>query len=75
MFDRAHALVELAAGICACRGCDGELTDAALSRGNWRFCRTCRCAWKVAIIDGQIYATAIHSPAHALRTKQTDPKR
>ena len=57
------------------RACNGKLTDAALSRGNWRFCRICRCAWKVTMIDGQSYATAIHSPAHAILTKQADPQR
>jgi hypothetical protein len=74
MFDRAHAVVKLEAGNCACYACDGELTDAALSRGNWRFCRLCRCAWKVSTIDWQKYATAIHSPAHAAPTKQADPR-
>ena len=75
MFDRARAVAQVAAGNCACAGCRGELTDAALSRGNWRFCRVCRCAWKVSAIDGQTYATAIHSPAHAIETKEADPHR
>jgi len=75
MFDRARALVKLESGICACNACDGELTPASLSRGNWRFCRICRCAWKVAIIDAQSYATAIHSPAHTLPAEQADPQR
>jgi hypothetical protein len=75
MFDRARAIAEVAAGNCACAGCRGGLTDAALSRGNWRFCRVCRCAWKVSAIDGQTYATAIHSPAHAIETKEADPRR
>jgi hypothetical protein len=66
MFDRARAVAAVEAGNCACGACRGELTDAALSRGNWRFCRVCRCAWKVSVIDGQTYATAIPSPAHAL---------
>jgi hypothetical protein len=73
MFDRASAVSEIEAGKCACRACPGQLTEAALSPGKWRFCRVCRCAWKVSTIDRQIYATAIHSPAHAEVAKQTDP--
>jgi hypothetical protein len=66
MFDRAAALARVAVGKCACPGCSGELTDPARSRGGWSFCRSCRCAWKTSIIDGQEYATAIHAPVHAL---------
>jgi hypothetical protein len=66
MFDRAAALACVGVGKCACSGCSGELTDPALSRGGWSFCRNCRCAWKTSMIDGQEYATAIHSPVHAL---------
>ena len=73
MFDRAHAVAKLEVGKCACRGCEGGLTDAALSRGNWRFCRLCRCAWKLSTIDSQIYATAIHSPTHSA-PKQADQR-
>jgi hypothetical protein len=65
MFDRAAALGRLQAGKCACGDCPGELTDAALSQGDWRFCRNCRCAWKVSTINGQAYATSIHAPLHA----------
>ena len=72
MFDRTRAVAEVEAGKCACRACHGDLTDAALSRGNWRFCRVCRCAWKVSAIDGQTYATAIPSPAHTVPTKSPD---
>ena len=74
MFDRTHAVVEIEAGKCACSACPGQLTDAALSRGNWRFCRVCRCAWKVSAIDGQIYATAIPSPAHVEHPRQAEPQ-
>jgi len=66
MFDRESALARIVAGKCACAGCAGELTDPAKSRGSWRFCRICRCAWKTSTIDGQDYATAIHAPVHAL---------
>jgi len=72
MFDRAKAVAEIEAGVCACKACHGQLTDAALSRGSWRFCRVCRCAWKVSTIDRQTYATAIHSPAHSDQTRQAD---
>jgi hypothetical protein len=65
MFDRDQAVKRIEAGRCACHECTGRLTDASLSRGNWRFCRVCRCAWKVSVIDRQTYATAIHSPVHA----------
>jgi hypothetical protein len=75
MFDRARAVAQVGAGNCACAGCRGGLTDAALSRGNWRFCHVCRCAWKVSPIDGQTYATAIHSPGHAIQTKEADTRR
>ena len=75
MFDRSRAVTQLGAGKCACSGCDGSLTDSALSRGKWSFCRVCRCAWKVSAIDGQTYATAIHSPAHASQTERVDPRR
>src|SRR5450759_2246817 len=66
MFDRATALARIDANICACPGCSGELTDSARSRGGWRFCRICHCAWKISTIDRQDYATAIHSPIHTL---------
>ena len=66
MFDCSAALVRLEADECACEDCAGELTDAALSRGSWRFCRSCRCAWKISTINGQAYATSIHGPKHAL---------
>lgn len=72
MFDRAAAVALIEGGICACKACPGDLTDAALSRGGWRFCRVCRCAWKVSAIDGQSYATAINSPAHAMHPSQGD---
>jgi hypothetical protein len=72
MFDRGVALSRLEAGKCACHGCAGELTDAALSRGGWRFCRNCRCAWKASTIDGQEYATAIHRPIHALAASSSE---
>jgi hypothetical protein len=75
MFDRTRAVARIETGKCACGGCRGELTDAALSRGNWRFCRVGRCAWKVSAIDGQTYATAIHSPGHALQAKEADTRR
>ena len=75
MFDRTQAVIEIEAGKCACSACPGQLTDAAMSRGNWRFCRVCRCAWKVSAIDGQIYATAIHSPAHVEHSRQAEPHR
>ena len=74
MFDRSRAIAEIEAGRCACISCPGQLTDAALSRGNWRFCRFCRCAWKLSAIDGQTYATAIHSPAHPEHSKQRDAR-
>jgi len=53
MFERDQAVERIDAGRCACHECTGRLTDAALSRGNWRFCRVCRCAWKVSVIDRQ----------------------
>jgi hypothetical protein len=73
MYDRARAIARVDAGKCACKACRGELTDAALSPGHWRFCRACRCAWKVSAIDGQTYATAIHSPDHAIQVKEAGP--
>ncbi len=73
MFDRAKALTLVDAGLCACDNCGGTLTDAALSRGAWRFCRVCRCAWKVTKIDRQEYAAAIHVPPHSLRMGGADP--
>ena len=73
MFDRTRAVAQVEAGNCACAGCRGELTDAALSQGRWRFCRVCRCAWKVSAIDGQTYATAIPSPGHGIPTRKADP--
>ena len=72
MFDRARAVAQIETGKCACGGCRGELTDAALSRGNWRFCRVCRCAWKISALDGHTYATAIPSSAHAIQTKESE---
>lgn len=57
-------MTALNAGKCPCPGCRGTLTDASLSAGSWRFCRNCRCAWKVSTIHGQAYATSIHSPEH-----------
>ena len=72
MFDRTRAVAHVDAGKCACGACDGNLTDRALSPGGWGFCRICRCAWKVSAIDGQTYATAIHSPGHALPTKEAN---
>jgi hypothetical protein len=68
MFDRSRAVSRIDASQCACDACNGRLTDASLSPGNWRFCRICRCAWKVSVIDHQTYATAIHSPLHTKRT-------
>jgi hypothetical protein len=65
MFDRAVALELVGAGRCACESCAGELTDAELSKGGWRFCRICRCAWQISVINGQAYATSIHGPKHA----------
>lgn len=65
MFDRAVALSRVEAGECACENCAGELTDAALSKSGWRFCRNCRCAWQISTINGQAYATSIHGPKHA----------
>jgi hypothetical protein len=73
VFDGTRAVAEVEAGKCACHACHGELTDAALSRGNWRFCRVCRCAWKLSAIDGQTYATAVPSPAHTVPTTSADP--
>ena len=55
MFDRAVALELLGAGRCACESCAGELTDAELSKGGWRFCRICRCAWQISVINGQAF--------------------
>ena len=26
-----------------------------MSRGKWQFCRICRCAWKLSVIDRQTY--------------------
>ncbi len=72
MFDRTRAVAQVEAGDCACTGCRGKLSNAALSQGRWRFCRVCRCAWKVSAIDGQTYATAIHSSAHAIQTKESE---
>jgi hypothetical protein len=70
MFDRARAVTQVAKRNCQLKlTTAASATDAALSRGDWRFCRVCRCAWKVSAIDGQTYATAIHSPAHAIRGK------
>jgi len=66
MFDRAKAIAQVNEGVCACEKCKGTLTEAALSPGRWRFCRICRCAWKVSTIDRQVYATAIHAPSHTL---------
>jgi len=66
MFDRAKAIAQVNEGVCACEKCKGTLTEAALSPGGWRFCRICRCAWKVSAIDRQVYATAIHAPSHSL---------
>ena len=66
MFDRAAALTRVRVGKCACSGCSGDLTDPGRSRGGWSFCRSCRCAWKTSTIDGQEYATAIHTPVHTL---------
>ena len=65
MFDRAKAISTIESGKCACAACPGELTEAELSRGGWQFCRRCRCAWQVSIINGQAYATSIHAPIHA----------
>lgn len=73
MFDRAIALACLEAGRCACAGCEGTLTDATLSRGGWQFCRRCRCAWKIEVIDGKRYASAIPSPAHVARVTPARP--
>jgi hypothetical protein len=67
MFDRVGALKRIESGNCACTGCVGRLTEAALSRGGWCSCRDCRCAWKSSIIDGHEYATTIPSPVHATR--------
>jgi len=64
MFDRTAALILVETGKCACEGCSGELTDAALSQGGWQFSRSCRCAWKASTINGQAYAAAIHAPVH-----------
>ena len=72
MFDRERAIAVLNADRCACPGCKGSLTDHDLSPRGWRHCQSCRCAWKVAAIDGQTYATAIHSPDHALPTKDAN---
>ncbi len=67
LFDRAEALKRIVSGGCACSGCPGRLTETALTRGGWGFCRDCRCAWKVSSIDGHDYATTIPSPAHVSR--------
>lgn len=75
MFDRAKAVVQIKGGKCACAACQGELTAPVLSRGNWGFCRVCRCAWKISTIDAQTYATAIHAPAHAARPGQATTHR
>lgn len=75
MFDRATALSRVGTRQCACPGCAGALTDPARSRGGWRFCRTCRCAWKISNIDGQNYAVAIQAPIHSLATNGPPPAR
>jgi hypothetical protein len=72
MFDRDRAVTDIEAGQCPCGDCRGDLTVAALSRGNWRFCRVYRCAWKVSVIDGQTCATAIHTASHVPKPKGTD---
>lgn len=71
MFDRAEAVALVERGICACETCKGTLTEAARSRGGWRFCRKCRCAWKVSEIDRQTYAAAIHASIHSPRSDAT----
>jgi len=65
MFDRIKALKRIESRSCACSGCTGRLTEAALSPGGWGFCRICHCAWKGSAIDGHEYATTIPSTEHS----------
>jgi hypothetical protein len=67
VFDRAVAIKIIRAGICACSDCHGNLTDPALSKGGWGFCRDCRCARKIATPDGKEYAATVPSATHLNR--------
>jgi hypothetical protein len=67
MFEATQALHRIESGACACEGCTGPLTAAALSPGGWRFCRECRCAWRVSAIDGHDYATTVPAIRHVGR--------
>lgn len=64
MFDSAVAISRIRAGECACEKCAGRLTDPALSKGGWGFCRDCKCAWQVAAPDGHEYAATVPSDLH-----------
>ena len=64
MFDRERAIATIEASGCPCSGCRGQLTDAELSRGGWSFCKVCRCAWQVQLINGTRYAASIPGPLH-----------
>jgi hypothetical protein len=64
MFDRVTALMLIQSEDCPCNGCTGQLTSPARSPGGWGFCKTCRCAWQVSMIDGHAYAATIPSRLH-----------
>ena len=59
MFDREAAIKTVKASRCPCRRCNGGLTDPKQSPTGWAFCRTCRCAWKVQLVDKTPYAVSI----------------
>jgi len=48
MFERTVAIRRIRGGKCVCEGCSGYLSNPALSKGGWGFCRVCRCAWQVS---------------------------
>lgn len=56
---------------CACEGCQGMLTDPAVSAGGWSVCRACGCAYKVQMIDRHRYAAWV--PAYG-RCRVADAK-
>jgi hypothetical protein len=65
MFDGAAAVRLPQAGRCACAGCSADLGEPEPMKGDWRFCRRCRCAWKVTTVNGVDYAAMISGPMHA----------
>ena len=64
MFNRDQAIKRIASRRCACANCSGQLTDPALSKGRWGFCRACGCAWQVATPNGLAYAATVPSARH-----------